>query len=229
MDYNIYCDESCHLPNDGQPFMGLGAIWCPKDKAREIAVNIREIKKKHELPPFFEIKWNKVSPAKVDFYLDLVDYFFKEDDLHFRALIANKRNLDHEKYAQNHDTWYYKMYFSMLKIIFDPLEKYYVYLDIKDTRSGDRIKKLHDVLCNNQYDFDRNIIKRVQTVRSHEVEQVQLADLLIGATVYKNRNEIASSAKSAVINKISHLSGYKLNVTTLLGEKKFNLFFWEGR
>lgn len=42
--FNIYCDESCHLQNDHQQVMVLGAIWCPLEKTREIAVRLREIK-----------------------------------------------------------------------------------------------------------------------------------------------------------------------------------------
>jgi len=42
--YNIYCDESCHLENDHQKAMVLGAIWCPKDKVTEISKRIIEIK-----------------------------------------------------------------------------------------------------------------------------------------------------------------------------------------
>ena len=45
--FNIYCDESCHLENDKQTAMVLGAVWCPLDQARKIAVRLREIKKKH--------------------------------------------------------------------------------------------------------------------------------------------------------------------------------------
>ena len=26
--YNVYCDESCHLENDHQKVMTLGAVWC---------------------------------------------------------------------------------------------------------------------------------------------------------------------------------------------------------
>ncbi|NTV59869.1 MAG: DUF3800 domain-containing protein, partial [Chlorobiaceae bacterium] len=44
--FNIYCDESCHLEHDRQKAMVLGAIWCPLDKTREIAVRLREIKQK---------------------------------------------------------------------------------------------------------------------------------------------------------------------------------------
>ena len=105
--FNVYCDESCHLENDGQKAMVLGAVWCPLDKTREIAVRLREIKQKHGLPPQFEVKWTKVSPAKVDLYLDLVDYFFDDDDLHFRALIVpDKSLLRHDAFlGQDHDTW----------------------------------------------------------------------------------------------------------------------------
>ena len=229
MEYNIYCDESCHLPNDGMPFMGLGAVWCAKDKAREIAVKIREVKIKHGLPPFFEIKWNKVSPAKLDFYLDVVEYFFREEYLHFRAWTADKRILKHAEFHQSHDEWYYKMYYSLLKELLHPPDKYFIYLDIKDTQSREKINKLHDILCNFLRDFQQEIVARIQSVKSHEVEQIQLTDLLIGAVVYAHKNDFDSDAKFRIINKISDLSGYKLNSKTPLSEKKFNLYFWEGR
>lgn len=29
---NVYCDESCHLGNDHQKVMVLGAVWYPFDK-----------------------------------------------------------------------------------------------------------------------------------------------------------------------------------------------------
>jgi hypothetical protein len=104
---NIYCDESCHLENDHQRVMVLGALWCPKDRAPQAAERLREIKARHGLANNFEVKWTKVSPAKAQFYLDLVDYFFDDDDLHFRALIVPDKNLlRHEKFGQTHDDWY---------------------------------------------------------------------------------------------------------------------------
>lgn len=59
--YNIYCDESCHLQNDHQQAMVLGAIWSPLEKTSEISTRLREIKTRHKLPPSFEIKWTKIS------------------------------------------------------------------------------------------------------------------------------------------------------------------------
>ncbi len=227
--YNVYCDESCHLEHDRQPVMILGAVWCPLETAREISVNVRDIKKAHGLSPSFEIKWTKVSQAKEAFYLDLVDYFFNNDALHFRALIVpDKTKLQHELHGQDHDTWYYKMYFDMLKVILDPEARYRIYLDIKDTRSAVKIAKLHDVLCNNIYDFQRQIIERVQMIRSYEVEPLQLADLLIGIISYVNRGLRGNAAKVALVERMRQRSGYSLIRTNLLRESKVNLFVWQA-
>ena len=228
--YNIYCDESCHLENDRQKAMVLGAVWCPLDKSREIAVRLREIKQKHGLSSLFEVKWTKVSPAKTRFYLDLVDYFFDDDDLHFRALIVPDKSLiRHDAFpGQDHDDWYYKMYFDMLKVIFKPEARYRIYLDIKDTRGAQKVVKLHEVLCNDRYDFSREVIERLQLVHSHEIEQLQLADLLIGAVAYLNRNLNGNEGKIALIERMKHRSGYDLTRTTLLREEKMNIFRWHA-
>ena len=227
--YNIYCDESCHIEHDESKAMVLGAIWCLKDKARATSERIREIKKRHGLNPHCEIKWVKVSTSKLQFFLDLVDYFFDCQDLHFRAvLIPDKTKLCHSQHNQTHDDWYYKMYFTMLKQIFDPREIYHIYIDIKDTRGGEKKAKLHDVICNSMYDFSKTIIEWVQLVHSHEIEQIQLADLLIGGVCYVNRDLNTNPAKVKVAERIKERCKYSLKHSTLLKEEKFNLFRWEA-
>lgn len=227
--YNLYCDESCHLEHDRQGIMVLGAIWCPLKKAREIALSVREIKTKHGLNPNFEIKWNKVSPVKIQFYIDVINFFFDNKDLHFRTLIVpDKTKLNHRLFGQSHDDWYFKMYFDMLKAIFRPNVKYRIYVDIKDTRSGPKIAKLRNVLCDNMYDFSRKVIERIQTVRSHEVEQIGLVDLLIGIIAYANREFKGSTAKLSLVDLMKQRSHYELTRTTLLREEKVNIFRWEA-
>ncbi len=227
--FNVYCDESCHLENDHQPVMVLGAVWCPLEKAHEIAVRIREIKMEKVRNPKFEIKWTKVSPAQQQFYMELMDYFFDDDDLHFRALIVpDKAQLQHAAFGQSHDDWYYKMYFDMLKVILSPDACYRIYLDIKDTQGADKVARLHNVLSNNMYDFSRRIIERVQTVRSHEVEILQMADLLVGTISYANRGLTTSAAKQALVERMRKRSGYELTRTTLIRESKVNLFRWHA-
>lgn len=228
--FNIYCDESCHLEHDRQPIMVLGAVWCSLEKTREIASRIREIKTKHRLAPTFEVKWSKVSPGKADFYLELLDYFLDEDDLHFRALIiADKAKLQHEAFAQTHDTWYYKMYFEMLAPLLTRESRYRIYLDWKDTRSALKVRKLHEVLCNNMKDLKCEIIEWVQTVHSHEVEQIQLADLLIGTVSYSNRGLDTNKGKVTLVERARGRSGFNLTWSTSVREKKFNIFRWEAQ
>jgi Protein of unknown function (DUF3800) len=228
--YNVYCDESCHLEHDHIPVMVLGAVWCEAEASRELGLHLRGVKQAHGLSPDFETKWTKVSPAKIGFYCDLVDLFFDEPRLHFRSVvIPDKEKLNHEAFGQDHDTWYYKMWFVLLKQVLDPEARYHIYLDIKDSRSQQKVQKLHDVLCNNLYDFNKGIIERVQQVRSHEVELLQLADLWIGAIAYLNRGLSSSKAKQVVIDRLRERSGLSLSHTTLPREEKVNLLVWNAR
>lgn len=227
--FNVYCDESCHLEHDNQAAMTMGAIWCPKYRVHDVFKEIRDIKERNGLKRNFEIKWTKVSPAKANFYLELVDYFFENKDLYFRCLVVpDKSKIDHAKYSQDHDTWYYKIYFDLLKVIFRPNCQYRIYIDIKDTNGGEKKDKLHEVLCKSIYDFDRKIIERLQIVKSDEIELVQLADLLIGAMSYVSRGINTSATKSALIQKIKEKSGYGLTKSTLIQEEKFNILIWRA-
>ncbi|XBW07908.1 helix-turn-helix domain-containing protein [Scrofimicrobium sp. R131] len=154
-DINVYCDESTHRPNDGKPFMVLGAVVSPVALTKDISHRLVELREEHGLPRDFEIKWNKVSAGKLDFYLDVVDYFFEDDDLELRAVVAPKDGLDHAKFGQSHDDWYDKMMFYLVRNVISSTGRSRIYLDKKDTRGGVKVSKLHDVISNTVYDFDR--------------------------------------------------------------------------
>jgi len=226
--YSVYCDESCHLENDRQQVMVLGAVWCPLERRHEIAQRLKGIKERNGLSSDFEIKWTKVSPAKEQFYLEILDYFFEEDDLHFRALVVpDKEKL--RQLLQPHDDCYYEMYFTMLKDILSPEDSYRIYLDIKDTRSASKLKLLRDVLREHIQDQDQRIIEWLQTVRSHEISIMQVTDLLIGAVGYANRKITTSTAKNAFIARFRERSQYELNRSTLPREEKTNILIWQAK
>lgn len=234
--FNVYCDESCHLLHDKSQVMVLGCVWCLRDRVPEISQRLREIKAEFGLvrpvdfteghQPF-ELKWEKVSPSKLAYYLRVVDYFFDDDHLHFRGvIIPDKGILRHDDFGQTHDTWYYKMCFQMLETVIDPQQRYHVYLDIKDTRSEEKRQKLEQVLRSSRRDFRGRIIERVKQIRSHESELLQLADLLIGAICYCNRELETSAAKQSVVQRIQQRSGKTLKDKTWLRESKLNLLLW---
>jgi len=225
--YNIYCDESCHLENDHIRAMTLGAIWCEQSSVKRISEQVRQLKTEYGLSRQFEIKWTKVSPAKLSFYEAIIDLFFNTPELHFRGVvIPDKSLLDHVQFGQDHDDFYYKMFFTLLKVIFIPTHQYAIYLDIKDTQSQDMVVGLHNCLCNSKFDFDRESIQRIQQIRSHESELLQIADLFIGALSYLHRGLATSPSKQTLIEQIKRLSGYNLEGSTWYREDKFNLLVW---
>jgi len=228
--FNVYCDESCHLEHDGIPVMAWGAVHCLASETRAIAEAVRGLKARHGLAHDFEAKWIKISPAKAEFYLALVELFLADKRLCFRGLVTpDKGRLDHKRFDQSHDDWYYKMYFAMLRPIFVSSRRYRIYLDVKDTRGGPKTRRLHTVLANSLYDFERACVERVQQVRSHESELMQIVDILVGALTYANRELVGSSAKEAIVAKLREQLGRPaLTRTSTFTATKFNILLWRA-
>lgn len=229
--FNIYCDESCHLEHDLYDVMVLGAVYCSSSEKRKVFEDVRNIKINNNLSSHFEIKWTKVSKSKVDFYLELLEYFINNDNLFYRGIVANgKKHLNNSKYNDgNYDLWYYKMYFLMLQYIINPDNMYNIMIDIKDTNGGKNVRKLKEILCNNIYDFRGEVVKRVVQINSCESEILQLADLLNGAIAYYHRRLMiqknANQGKVKIVDKIKE--NFDINITSKISEQKFNLFIWK--
>ena len=227
MEYNIYCDESCHLEHDHQKSMVTGAIWCPKNDVTKISEQIRKIKREYNANG--EIKWVKVSKSRENYFIKLIDYFFAEEFLNFRALVVDdKLKLNHDYFNKgSHDSFYYKTFYYMLKNIMDYNDgQYNIYIDKKDTRSSDKIIKLKEILCNNYHDFNQSIIKNIQNINSSESQILQLADLLIGAVSYYNRGLETSNSKNNLIKRIQYYTKQSINATSPPWINKFNLLIF---
>lgn len=218
--FNIYCDESCHLENDHKKYMFLGYVSCAYPQVRRHTLQIKEFKKKHNF--YAEIKWSKVSMSKVKFYIDLIDYFF-DTDLRFRSIGIDKSKIKCDD-TNSFDDFYYKMYYQLLNHKIDGLNSYNVYLDIKDTLSAFKVRKLKEIL-NLKYSSFRN----VQNIRSDESLLLQLADLIMGAISYNaNDDKKENKAKVQIIERIKkHAHNIDLNATNY--SEKLNLFFIDLR
>lgn len=213
--FNFYCDESTHLENDGMPYMLIGYISCAYNQVKIHSEAIRRLKEEHHMPS--ELKWNKLSKSAYPLYNDVIDYFFATD-LQYRAIVIDKQQINNQGYNQNHDDFYYKMYYQLLNKKIFTENNYNIYLDIKDTRSARKVNGLKDYL-NKQYVSVRNL----QNIKSHESELLQLADIFTGALSYNLRGLNKVIAKSKIIEKIEKHSKQPLNKTSY--QEKFNLFF----
>ncbi len=226
MVLNIYCDETTHLLNDRIPTMVLGALTCPKGEIPRVTRDILAIKAAHSIPASTEAKWTRVSPGQVTFYEHLLGYFFDEPCLDFRAvIIPDKSILRHAEFHQDHDDWYYKMYYVLLKALMRRSHFYHIYLDTKDTRSAAKIAKLHEVLANS-HELDGAAVESVKSVRSHEVQLFQILDLLLGAVNYTNRKLSSSGAKTRLVDYVKERSGLTLEVNTSPTRRKVNILRW---
>lgn len=226
MEYNIYCDESCHIEHDGNNLMVLGGIKCELSKVKEINEQILSLKEDHRFKRQAEVKWTKISPNNVSLYNDLIDLYFDNQDLSFRGYIAfGKNDLNHKAYKQDYNDWYYKMYYRTIEYIIDQdrSSSYNIYLDIKDTIGSKKVKVLHDYFNSH---YGNGVVNKIQLIKSHEVGILQLTDIFIGALSYKNRALLTSSAKLGLIKKIEDRAGHMMDCAIPSEETRTNWFIW---
>jgi len=215
--FNFYCDESCHLENDKMPYFILAYTSVASNQVKNHKERLKQLREKYNF--YSEIKWSKVSHSKFGFYDEIIEYFF-ETDLNFRALIVDKQQIKNEQFDQNFDDFYYKMYYQLLNHKIDMESQYNVYLDIKDSLSAYKVKKLKEIL-NIRY----SSIQNLQNIRSHESVFMQITDLLMGAISYHLRGLNKVDAKNKIIEKIKKRANHDLIQSTPLFHTKFNLFF----
>lgn len=182
-----YGDESRHLPYDRAPIMLLGGLACPADKVATAHAELAALWAAHGLPAHFEAKWTKVSPAKLDFYIALVDWFFTSEalseHLSLRVLVVPDKQAVFAKLpATTQDMAYYRLYYYLLHGVMAPQTQLRVFIDIKDTRGRSKTAQLLQSLQDDA--GEAAMMGDVQEVHSHEVRLLQLADLLIGAIGY---------------------------------------------
>lgn len=228
-EYNFYCDESGHLPLfdqelDIQRTMVIGTVYCRKEYVKDIVQDIKNIKARHNIPIYQEIKWSKVSKIKKDYYIDLIKYFFENNNLSFRAIvIRDKKNIDYTLYS--HDEIYYIMYYFLLDKIIKIQATNHIYIDKKDTMGKSKVKKLKEYL-NNRFMYQQCIIGNVQMGESKDLAIMQLTDLLIGSIGYANRGVYKNKAKKEIIKVIQSNLQHSILESTKLTENKFNIFYW---
>ena len=222
----VYCDESRPETIFGRKsddrFMVIGGIWFPSDERKKIKNKIQYLKKIHNVHG--EFKWNKVSPSKIDFYKDLIDYFFQNKHLRFRCIVVDSKVVDLDMYHQSDgELGFYKFYYFMLNKWCAWDDTYRIYLDNKENKMGSRLPDLKRIL--NSSSFAK--IESVLSLDSSESIFVQYADFLIGIVGYVFNEyysiEDSSVAKNELIELVEEYLGHTIQ-PTYGSERKFNVF-----
>lgn len=229
MEYNIYCDESCHLASNNSKYMLIGAVYCPKFKVKKVNEYINHLKNNYNLSNKIELKWNKVDKKTEKLYLDIINYFFNNDDLKFRVIVIDKTKLNHKKYNQTENDFYHKAYYEMLKYIIIPGNSYNIYPDIKDTHSYYYHQITLNYLRIKMSDTNKKTIKKIQPIKSYEAPILQINDILIGALSYYYRNLSTNSIKLNIIHEIQKLYQNNFDISSSYSNTKFNIFIWKSK
>ncbi len=232
MDIEVYCDESYpDLFSSKSPrarYIVIGSLWLAQENRKRFKQEIHVLKDRYKVGR--EFKWTKLSPSKLDFYKELLVWFYeKQEDLRFRCIAIDHEKVDLFRFHKNdQELGFYKFYYQMLHHWIHSFNSYFIYCDYKRNRLASRLTTLKDCLENANLSAS---IRNLQFVRSEESVLIQLSDVLTGiASTKLNKNFYtslgkhgSSRSKEEVILFLEELLGREIAPTSL-HDKKFNVF-----
>lgn len=151
MEFEVYCDEAhpdlfTSTAPKAQHLM-IGSLWLPADLRSDIKTKIKTIREKHNA--WGEIKWTKISPSKLEFYLDLVDLFVGYGNmLRFRCIAVDQQSVDMQFHGGDNELGFYKFYYQVLHHWIYDFNNYHIFCDQKSNRETNRFSELRRVLDN---------------------------------------------------------------------------------
>lgn len=184
---NIYIDESSQ---NQHRFLVLGGIIAPRRVAEALNVACKFIRRK-ELPGS-ELKWTKVSLAKLEAYQQIVDQFFIGEwyggPVEFHCLVVEMaRRNEHAFNSGNREIGFNKEIYQLLmkfgRLYGDCL--FHVYPDKRETNTPlDEIRLMLNRGIKKKGDQRDWPFRRLHFRGSHDEPLLQLTDLLIGAVAF---------------------------------------------
>jgi hypothetical protein len=170
--------------------------------------------KQLELPDG-ELKWNKVSNAKLHAYKLVVDRFFDfsegDSPIHFHSLVVDTSKIRDDLYNQgSRETGFNKEIYQLLmkcaKIY--PHAVFHVYPDQRDTNATtEELRTILNAGCRKNGDLRESPFRRVQFRDSKKIICLQMTDLLLGAMTFRlNEHHLRPDASKSK----THLSTYVL-------------------
>jgi len=228
MKYDVYCDESRQdllasqmSITETNRYCCIGGIMVPTEARADVKAKIKELKKKHSV--LGEVRWNTVSPSKLQFYLDFMDLFFDTPNLQVRTVVIDAQKIRNNIYNEDdHELGYYKCYYQLLYHWLSWDSEYWVFTDQKTNRDKMRLQELKRIV---NVKFSTNPVISIQDIDSKESLILQLQNIIMGAVGYKYnfRGNGESSSKEQIVSLIESHLGHRI-CRTALGTQKFNIF-----
>jgi hypothetical protein len=227
MDFEVYCDESGQelfgTRTPGEHYVLIGSLWIKAESRNEYKHYIKQLRREHKVGG--EFKWKRVSPSRLAFFLELIRFFFEQkDEIRFRVIVLRADEMDVVRFHESDsELMFYKFYYQVLHHWILDFNRYRVFVDTKTNRLHSRIRTLEKCL---KYANLSSLVE-AQALPSHEVELLQLVDVLTGAVSYKFHRRSSSYAKLSVLAEIERHLGKEIT-PTWRSEDKFNVFRFQS-
>lgn len=172
-----------------------GIVLLDASRYGSVCQRLMDVRQKHQT--FGEVKWQKVSRAKLNFYKEFVDVFYDEalqDGMHFHSLVVDTSTFNHSKWNQGDaQIGFNKLIYQLLLHKFG--RKYgddvlHVYLDQRSAKeSPDAIRPmLNGALAKSWLNINQPF-RRIHFRDSHACQVLQLNDLLVGALGFRKNGK----------------------------------------
>lgn len=223
MKFEVYCDESgleALTRNDAHLYTGIGGIWLPAENRDLLKKGLQEIKNKYNITG--ELKWKKLSPAFLDLYKEVIDFFFNAGYIRFRVILVEASKVDNVRFNnEDAELSFYKFYYQLLNHWILDFNDYAIFTDLKQNRNKGRLRELERALDRSNLTSD---VSQVQGLPSEQSLGIQLADILTGMVVSKFNGETKSAAKLGLMQYVEEKYLSKEIAPTSKSEEKFNVF-----
>jgi len=223
---DIYVDETCQ---NNHRYMVLGGVALRSRFAGELAAHFEA--EKVRLGISQELKWTKVSRARLSAYEQIVDEYFRfarARQVKFHSVVVDTWKLDHARFSGgDEETGFSKFIYQLLVSDFGRRyaadHRIQVYLDfraIKDSQARlDELKLAMNNGINARWGVDTRPYRRVQFRKSRETTLLQVADILLGAVgFHKNQKHLdpnTAAHKVALADRIAgHVGVTELGINT---------------
>ncbi len=186
MTLDVYIDESSQTQ---ARYLLLGGVVIPSEHVVAASERIAEVR----LPelPHGEMKWGKVSAAKLAAYTRVVDCFFDHNafaSAHFHSLVVDTTKLNHSAFnGGSADVGFNKEIYQLATKCarIYPKPNFHVYLDHRDTKNtSDELRSILNFGRRKLGDSRDWPFRRCHFRDSKTTHLLWITDLMIGAIAY---------------------------------------------
>jgi hypothetical protein len=184
-DFAFFCDES-GISTDR--FTVVGGISMRRDSINRILADMEAFRDRFTMTK--ELKWTKITDAKIEEYKHLVDYFFalnKADQCQFHCIVFDSHKWQHGKYNDgDRDVGLSKLYYQVLHHKFGklcgPHGSLFVRVDRRNSSTSlEDLRRMLNAAMARDHKVRSNPWKVIEPEDSKQCDILQLNDVILGA------------------------------------------------